>query len=91
MSQELIEEQADMGKEKDPLSVLSDKNFRYETHKAIRSLSEKQRVTFQLKVFQEMNTREIAQVTGMAEGTVKSHLFRATRVLREALQGWVER
>jgi RNA polymerase sigma-70 factor (ECF subfamily) len=87
---EVIEEQVDMGKQNDPLAALSDKKFRYETRKAMGSLSEKQRLTFQLKVLQEMSIHEIAQVTGMAEGTIKSHLFRATQVLRKALQDWVE-
>jgi DNA-directed RNA polymerase specialized sigma24 family protein len=35
-----------------------------------------------------MSIPEIAQVMKMAEGTVKSHLFRATHVLREALKEW---
>jgi RNA polymerase sigma-70 factor (ECF subfamily) len=52
------------------------------------SLSEKQRVVFQLKVLHEMTIREIAQVMGLNEGTVKSHLFRATHFLREALKDW---
>ena len=56
----------------------------------MKSLSEKQRLTFQLKVLEDMSIHEIAQVTGMAEGTVKSHLFRATHVLQKALQEWVE-
>ena len=63
-SKEIIHEQADMGRENDPLAVLSDKNFRYETRKAMKSLSEKQRLTFQLKVLEDMSIHEIAQVTG---------------------------
>jgi RNA polymerase sigma-70 factor (ECF subfamily) len=55
----------------------------------LQSLSEKQRIVFQLKVIQEMSITEIAKVMKMAEGTVKSHLFRATHVLREALEEWV--
>jgi DNA-directed RNA polymerase specialized sigma24 family protein len=35
-----------------------------------------------------MSIREIAKVMKMAEGTVKSHLFRATHVLRDALKEW---
>ena len=54
------------------------------------SLSEKQRLVFQLKVIQGMSIPEIAQVSDIAEGTVKSHLFRATHFLREALREWGE-
>jgi len=89
-SKDVLEEQAEVGRKNDPLAVLSDKNFRHETQKAMMSLSEKQRLVFQLKVIQGMRIHEIAQVTGMAEGTVKSHLFRATHFLREALRAWGE-
>jgi RNA polymerase sigma-70 factor (ECF subfamily) len=89
-SKDILEEQAEVGANVDPLAVLSDKNFRYETRKAMMSLSERQRLVFQLKVLQGMSIHEVAQVTGMAEGTVKSHLFRATHFLREALQEWAE-
>ena len=56
----------------------------------LMSLSEKQRIVFQLKALQEMSITEIAQIMKVAEGTVKSHLFRATHVLREALKNWAE-
>ncbi len=71
-----------------PMTVLSSKQLTRETRKALMSLPEKQRVIFQLKVFQGMRIREIARVMGSAEGTVKSHLFRATHSLREALKDW---
>jgi len=32
-----------------------------------------------------------SRATGMAEGTVKSHLFRATQSVREQLRQWVDR
>jgi RNA polymerase sigma-70 factor (ECF subfamily) len=40
-------------------------------------------------VFQDMSIAEIAEVTGMAEGTVKTHLFRATQAVRAQLHRWV--
>jgi RNA polymerase sigma-70 factor (ECF subfamily) len=54
----------------------------------MRALRGNRRIVFQLKVFHEMSIREIAKVMKMAEGTVKSHLFRATHVLRDALKEW---
>ncbi len=89
-SKDVLEEQAEAGAKDNPLAVLSNKNFRHETQKAMMSLSGKQRLVFQLKVIQGMSIHDVAQVTGMAEGTVKSHLFRATHFLREALQEWGE-
>jgi len=38
-----------------------------------------------------MSIRDIARIMGAAEGTVKSHLFRATRALRAALAAYAER
>jgi RNA polymerase sigma-70 factor, ECF subfamily len=47
------------------------------------------RTVFQLKVLQDMRIPEIAEVMGMAEGTVKNHLFRATQAVRAQLHNWV--
>ena len=87
-SKEVSQEQPDMGEDNNPMTVLSGKQLTREIQKALMSLPERQRVIFQLKVFQGMSMREIAQVMGSAEGTVKSHLFRATHFLRTALKEW---
>jgi RNA polymerase sigma-70 factor (ECF subfamily) len=75
----------------DPVASVSNAELKRDVKRALRRLSEHQRTVFQLKVFQEMSIAEIAAVTGMAEGTVKSHLFRATQSVREQLHRWVER
>jgi RNA polymerase sigma-70 factor (ECF subfamily) len=87
-SKEVLEKQPDMVKGNNPMTVLSGKQLTREIQKALMSLPERQRIIFQLKVFQGMSLREIAQVMGSAEGTVKSHLFRATHSLRAALKEW---
>jgi RNA polymerase sigma-70 factor, ECF subfamily len=71
-----------------PADLVRQKQLSRDVQKSLRSLPEKQRIAFQLKVFQGMSIREIAQVMGTAEGTVKSHLFRATHSLRGALKEW---
>ncbi|MCK5553908.1 MAG: sigma-70 family RNA polymerase sigma factor [Deltaproteobacteria bacterium] len=88
-SKKVLEEQPDMYGDSNPLAVLSGKQLTLQIRKALISLPERQRMAFQLKVFQGMSIREIAQVMGSAEGTVKSQLFRATHSLRTALQDWV--
>jgi RNA polymerase sigma-70 factor (ECF subfamily) len=88
-SNKALEEQPDMSGDSNPMAVLSGKQLTLEIRKALMSLPERQRMAFQLKVFQGMSIREIAQVMGSAEGTVKSQLFRATHSLRTALQAWV--
>lgn len=84
------EEPPDTGADSDPLAMLSGKQLAAEVKRAVGSLPEKQQTAFQLKVLHGMTIREIAAVMGAAEGTVKSHLFRATRRLRETLKDWVE-
>lgn len=86
---EMTEERPEPGEDTNPMAVLSGKQLSGEIRKALMSLPERQRVAFQLKVFQGMSIREIAQVLGAAEGTVKSHLFRATHSLQEALKDWI--
>jgi RNA polymerase sigma-70 factor (ECF subfamily) len=75
----------------DPVATISGAELRRDVTRALGRLSEHQRTVFQLKVLQEMSIPEIAAVTGMAEGTVKSHLFRATRSVREQLHAWARR
>ncbi len=87
-SSEVMDGQPEMQEASNPMEVLSGKQLAEKAREATRSLSEKQRTIFQLKVLHEMSIPEIAQVMKMAEGTVKSHLFRATHLLREALKDW---
>lgn len=84
------EEPPDMDSDSNPLEMLNGKELAGEINRAVGSLPEKQQTAFQLKVLHGMTIREIAAVMGAAEGTVKSHLFRATRRLREILKDWVE-
>jgi RNA polymerase sigma-70 factor (ECF subfamily) len=70
----------------DPGALLRGKELSNQIRKSLNSLPEKQRTAFQLKVLHGMSIREIAQVMGTAEGTIKSHLFRATSFLQEALK-----
>ncbi len=73
-----------------PMAVFTEKQLTDDLRNALRALPDKQRMVFQLKVLHEMTIREIAQVTGSSEGTIKSHLFRATHSLRNVLKDWDE-
>ena len=48
----------------------------------VAGLSDRQRTIFLLRFLEEMDIPEIAAVTGMPLGTVKSHLYRALNVIR---------
>jgi RNA polymerase sigma-70 factor (ECF subfamily) len=45
-------------------------------------LSEKQRMVFLLKEVERLSSREVAQIVGCRESTVRNHLFSARRFLR---------
>lgn len=75
----------------DPESLLTGRQFGRAVRAAMETLTDKQRAIFHLKVYEELRIADIAVVMGMAEGTVKSHLFRATRSLRERLGEWIDK
>lgn len=53
---------------------------------ALASLSPRQRAVFVMKHYEEKTIPEIGTETGLDEGTIKSHLFRAGRKLRALLE-----
>ncbi len=53
--------------------------------RAIESLPEMQRVVARLFLVEEFEHPEIASMTGLSEGTIRSHLSHARRKLREQL------
>jgi len=55
-------------------------------HKAIDNLPQTFRLLITLRHLQAMSYTDIAQVTGMPLGTVKTGIFRARALLREAIQ-----
>ena len=52
----------------------------------LATLSPQQRVVFTLRHLERRPTREVARLTGLNEGSVKTHLFRAIRKLRAGLE-----
>jgi RNA polymerase sigma-70 factor (ECF subfamily) len=49
-------------------------------------LPEKQRIVFVLRHYEGLLLKEIAEIMNCTEGTVKTHLFRATGRLRDELE-----
>jgi RNA polymerase sigma-70 factor, ECF subfamily len=54
---------------------------------SVKGLSERQRTVFLLRYVEERELSEIAQATGLSEGTVKAHLSRALSRVRAELGG----
>lgn len=59
---------------------------RLDLERAIAGLPERARMVFVLHDVEGYQHGEIAEMAGIAEGTSKAQLFRARRLLREALE-----
>jgi RNA polymerase sigma-70 factor (ECF subfamily) len=90
-TRDVLEESPDPGIRSDPAATLNRKELKKQVQKALAGLSSSQRMVFELKVFDEMSIPEISKLADIAEGTVKSHLFRATQHIRKALSEWAEK
>ena len=89
-SSAVFEDYPDTDRNSNPLSTVSKKQLENDVKNAMSNLSERQRRIFQSKVFEEMSISEIANILGLAQGTVKTHLFRATQVIQKQLKGWAD-
>ena len=69
----------------EPADAERDNNDRLDVAAALKRLPAEQRVAISLYFGEEMSVAEIATATGVPEGTVKSRLFAARKVLRENL------
>jgi RNA polymerase sigma-70 factor, ECF subfamily len=58
-------------------------------HSMIDALPEELRQPLALSSLEEMNSREIAAVMGIPEGTVRTRLVRARQMLRQKLAGYL--
>jgi len=62
-------------------------DMRNQVFKAMDKLSPQQRSIFILKHLQDLSIREIVEITGLSEGTIKSQLFRGVHKIRQELKG----
>lgn len=69
-----------------PTDHLERKELRNHIDMALDNLTHNQRTATVLKYFHYYNCREIAEIMGCAEGTVRIHLHRALKHLRKALK-----
>ncbi|MEZ4699683.1 MAG: RNA polymerase sigma factor [Rhodothermales bacterium] len=59
--------------------------IRLEVERALEDLSPQERAAFALRFHSDLPVREVAEAMGVADGTVKSLLFRAVQKLRRQL------
>jgi RNA polymerase sigma-70 factor (ECF subfamily) len=55
-------------------------------HRLVDALPEELRQPLALAAVEELNSREIAQVMGIAEGTVRTRIMRARQMLKQKLE-----
>ena len=67
-------------------AACADEETRRHLHEAIDALPPLQRTVLTLYYLDELPIPEITRITGMAGGTIKSHLFRSRLRLRTALE-----
>jgi RNA polymerase sigma-70 factor (ECF subfamily) len=54
--------------------------------RALENLSPKQKLVFTMKYYEGYKIREIAEMLGLNDGTVKRYLFSATKRMRSELK-----
>jgi RNA polymerase sigma-70 factor (ECF subfamily) len=67
-------------------SLVASREFERQVAQALDALPEKLRIVMVLAAIEGYNTREVAKLAGLPEGTVKSRLFLARKKLAESLQ-----
>jgi len=65
---------------------LDTKSFRASLESELRKFKPEQRLVFILRFQEDLPIKEIAEITGMKEGTVKSKLFYTSRKLEQILK-----
>jgi RNA polymerase sigma-70 factor (ECF subfamily) len=73
--------------DRSPEAQLLAREWRDQIVAAVHKLPDRQRLVFMLCHYSDHSTREVAEMTGLNESTVRVHLFRAIRKLRTALEG----
>ncbi|MBI4056395.1 MAG: RNA polymerase sigma factor [Elusimicrobia bacterium] len=83
--QSLEETLADPFRDSDPANSMEDPHLQKQINEALRLLPSRQREVIVLRA-QDMEIHEIASILGVAEGTIKAHLFEAKKKLQQQLQ-----
>jgi RNA polymerase sigma-70 factor (ECF subfamily) len=73
--------------DRSPEAQLMAREWRDQLIAAVQKLPDRQRLVFMLCHYADHSTRDVAEMTGLNESTVRVHLFRAIRKLRTAMEG----
>jgi RNA polymerase sigma-70 factor, ECF subfamily len=72
--------------ERSPEQLVLAREWREHLAAAVKTLPDRQRMVFLLCHLEDHTTRDVADMTGLSESTVRVHLFRALRKLRVAME-----
>lgn len=72
----------------DPEREIMARQLRVAIERAERTLSAQQKIIFRLRHYEDRPLEEIAELLGLAAGTVRAHLFRAVHKIRKELAEW---
>ena len=73
-----------------PENILLRKAAKQAVLEALKDLPERYRVCVDMFFFYDLSYQEIEVITGIPVNTIKSHVFRAKKILREKLKGVAE-
>ncbi|HEV2117464.1 MAG TPA: RNA polymerase sigma factor [Terriglobales bacterium] len=82
---EMVQHLPDLHPTSDPERCLRQQELRRKIARALRELSPRERMVFELKHYHNLKLRTVADMLKTSEGTVKNTLFRATHKLRLSL------
>ena len=77
-------------REDDPEQAVISAEWSEAVHRLIDALPEELRLPLALSSIDELNSREIAEVMGIPDGTVRTRLMRARQTLKQKLAAWME-
>jgi RNA polymerase sigma factor (sigma-70 family) len=70
----------------DPAQLLDEKQRTAWLNRLIAELPDKYRIVITLYHLNECSLQEIQEITGIPQGTIKSHLFRARQILKDQIK-----
>ena len=72
--------------DRSPEDLLMAREWRQQLAAAVKRLPDRQRLVFMMCHYADHSTRDVAEMTGLNESTVRVHLFRALRKLRTVME-----
>lgn len=85
-----VHEKAGIDMQPDAERQAMSKEIEAALERSLASLSAQQKTIFRLRHYEDLRLEEIAKLLGLRAGTVRAHLFRAVRKLRNDLGPWFE-